>query len=228
MSFVYNSPIFSPKILNISEITPGNDTYSQMKTYIFELEQNLQNQQIEISKIKNQIINLEQEKFDLIQENEKKDIILKTLQSSNENLKSKNIQFQNKISELEKNNTSLNYNIIELIQKNKSLNSLNETIINSKNISSDLISVYNRLDEIEIIKNKLEFDNKQLINQIKELQKNYYNEINILNVIKNGEIQQLKKTIFNLNENLKQNPIKENYNNNNNSQIQSHIIIEKV
>ena len=156
MSFVYNSPIFSPKILNISEITPGNDTYSQMKTYIFELEQNLQNQQIEISKIKNQIINLEQEKFDLIQENEKKDIILKTLQSSNENLKSKNIQFQNKISELEKNNTSLNYNIIELIQKNKSLNSLNETIINSKNISSDLISVYNRLDEMEIIKNKLE------------------------------------------------------------------------
>ena len=55
MSFVYNSPIFSPKILNISEITPGNDTYSQMKTYIFELEQNLQNQQIEISKIKNHL-----------------------------------------------------------------------------------------------------------------------------------------------------------------------------
>ena len=48
MSFVYNSPIFSPQILNISEITPGNDTYTQMKTYIFELEQNLQNQQIEI------------------------------------------------------------------------------------------------------------------------------------------------------------------------------------
>ena len=56
MSF-YNSPIFSPNTLNISSITPKGDTFSQMKTYIFELEQSQKNQQMEINNLKNIISN---------------------------------------------------------------------------------------------------------------------------------------------------------------------------
>ncbi len=43
------------------------------------------------------------------------------------------------------------------------------------------------------MKNKLEFDNRKLNNKINDLQNEFDNEINLLNKIKNGEIQQLKK-----------------------------------
>ena len=75
----------------------------------------------------------------------------------------------------------------------------------SKNISSELASIYDRLDEVKIIKSKLEFDNKNLVNQINENQKQYNNDINILNKLKNMEIQQLNKTKMNLTNNINSN-----------------------
>ena len=232
MSF-YNSPIFSPNTLNISSITPKGDTFSQMKTYIFELEQNQNNQQMEINNLKNIISNLEQEKLFLTQENERKENTIKNLSTSNENLKLNSNQYQSRITELEKINASLNYNNIELTQKNKSLSLTNDSIMKSKNISSELLSIYDRLDEVEIIKSKLEFDNKNLVNQLNEIQKQYNNEVNMLNKLKNLEIQQLNKTILNLtnnlNSNIEKNRIEQQ--NINNSQIQnqnSHFIIEQV
>ena len=233
MSFLYNSPIFSPNPLNISSITPKGDTFSQMKTYIFELEQNQNNQQMEINNLKNIISNLEQEKLFLTQENERKENTIKNLSTSNENLKLNSNQYQSRITELEKINASLNYNNIELTQKNKSLSLTNDSIMKSKNISSELLSIYDRLDEVEIIKSKLEFDNKNLVNQLNEIQKQYNNEVNMLNKLKNMEIQQLNKTILNLtnnlNSNIEKNRIEQQ--NINNSQIQnqnSHFIIEQV
>ena len=233
MSFLYNSPIFSPNPLNISSITPKGDTFSQMKTYIFELEQNQNNQQMEINNLKNIISNLEQEKLFLTQENERKENTIKNLSTSNENLKLNSNQYQSRITELEKINASLNYNNIELTQKNKSLSLTNDSIMKSKNISSELLSIYDRLDEVEIIKSKLEFDNKNLVNQLNEIQKQYNNEVNMLNKLKNLEIQQLNKTILNLtnnlNSNIEKNRIEQQ--NINNSQIQnqnSHFIIEQV
>ena len=233
MSFLYNSPIFSPNPLNISSITPKGDTFSQMKTYIFELEQNQNNQQMEINNLKNIISNLEQEKLFLTQENERKENTIKNLSTSNENLKLNSNQYQSRITELEKINASLNYNNIELTQKNKSLSLTNDSIMKSKNISSELASIYDRLDKIKIIKSKLEFDNKNLVNQLNEIQKQYNNEVNMLNKLKNMEIQQLNKTILNLtnnlNSNIEKNRIEQQ--NNNNYQIQnqnSHFIIEQV
>ena len=197
MSFL-NSPFFSPNSLNFSSITPKSDTFSQMKNYINELEQNLKNQEIEITNLRNSISNLEQEKLFLAEENERKENTIKNLSSSNETLKLQTNEYHNRITELEKNNAALNYTNIELTQKNKSLTSTNNTILNSKNISQDLLSIYDRLDEVEIIKSKLEFDNKTLINKLNEIQNEYENEIRMITKIKNSEISQQNKTIQNL------------------------------
>ena len=234
MSFLYKSPNFSPNVLSITTNNLINNDINQMKNYIIELEQNIQNQQLDIINLKNCISNLEHEKLILNQKYEKQEITLTNLSAISENLKLKTNEYENKISELEKINTSLNYNNIELSQKNKSFSNINETIIKSKNISQDLLSVYEKLEEAEIIKNKLEFDNKKLINQLNDIQNNYSNEINLLNKIKNNEIEQLNKIILTLNNNLsanlEKNSFEENSKNdiNNNLNNNSQLLLEQV
>ena len=119
MSFLYKSPNFSPNVLSITTNNLINNDINQMKNYIIELEQYIQNQQLDIINLKNCISNLEHEKLILNQKYEKQEITLTNLSAISENLKLKTNEYENKISELEKINTSLNYNNIELSQKNK-------------------------------------------------------------------------------------------------------------
>ena len=232
MSFLYKSPIFSPNVLSITTNNSLNTDTNQIKNYIIELEQNIQNQQIEILNLKNVISNLKNEKLILNQEYEKQEVTIKNLSAITEDLKVKINEYENKISELEKVNTTLNYNNIELNQKNKSFSNINETIIQSKNISQDLLSVYDRLNEVEIMKNKLEFDNKKLINQLNDIQKNYSNEINLLKKIKNNEIEQLNKNLLtlsnNLNVKLERNLVEENSKNEINNNLNNNSYLEQI
>ena len=208
-----------------------NNGFEEMKNYILTLENKLKNQELENFNLKNIISQKEQEKLNYKQNIEKQENKIQELTSQLENYKFQLNKYQNKINEIENENRTLNYNIIELTQKNKSLLE-KESYINNKNeLSNQHLSISNRLDEIEIIKSKLEFDNTKLINKIKDLQYEYDNQITLLTKIKNGEIEKLEKVISSLHElinnNIQQNALKE-HNTINNQTNYSQILIEQI
>ena len=118
------SQIFPSVMENISQNNIQNsngDAFSEMKNYIFSLEKNLKDQEIDINNLKSTIMNLEQDKISLIQELDKKDSIINEISNSLENFKNQCKQNQNKINELESENRTLNYSNIKLTQRNNSL-----------------------------------------------------------------------------------------------------------
>ena len=230
------SPMVSVNTTNISQ-NYKDDSFSEMKNYLIILEKNLKDKEIEISNLQIKISNLEQNKLIQTKELEKQNSLLIELTNSLEKLKDQNKQFQNKINELESDNRNLTYSNIELNQKNKSLNTIKESIKNNNNnniiSNSQFIELSNKLDEMEIIKKQLEFENTKLINRLNQLEIEYNEEIKLINKIKNSETQQLQKTISSLekelNENIKKNTsieksklLKEE------NQFSSHFIIEQI
>jgi chromosome segregation ATPase len=189
-----------------------NNGFEEMKNYILTLENKLKNQELENFNLKNIISQKEQEKLNYKQNIEKQENKIQELTSQLENYKFQLNKYQNKINEIENENRTLNYNVIELTQKNKSLLEKESNINNKNEVSNQHLSISNRLDEIEIIKSKLEFDNTKLINKIKDLQYEYDNQITLLTKIKNGEIEKLEKVISSLHElinnNIQQNALK--------------------
>ena len=227
------SPITGNSPINISLNLPIEDNqFSEIKNYILDLEKKTKNQEFEINNLKNTISTQEQEKLKYKSDLDKKESIIQELQTQIENYKNQSNQYENKINELENENKKINYSIIELTQKNKILSS-NEN--NDKNqIPNQYLTLSDRLDEIEIIKHKLEFDNTKLINKINELLLQHDNEIKLLTKIKNGEINQLEKIISSLHEIINNNNIQNNILNENNqisnknSSQCTQIIIEQI
>ena len=204
------------------------DSFEQMKLYIKNLEQMISNQQNEIESLKKANILLEKEKIRANSNLSLKENTIRDISAILDNLKYKNEQFESKISELERQNTELNYINAELSQKNKVLmNSQFYQNNNSQNINSHISSLTDQLNEMSVIKNKLEFDNKNLQNKIFEIQNQYENEIKNLTKMKNLEIIQRDKVISELQNGL--NSINNNENqetqNNNNSIQYSQMIM---
>ena len=228
-----SSQIFKTPI--IQEQKYNEENYSEMKLYIQKVESALNNFKLENENLKQTISNLEKEKLNLSSNLEQKDISLSELTQIFENLKRKENESEIKISELEKKNEELNYKILELTQKNKSLLSTNETLIQNPNFSNDkkqLLELTEKLDETEISKQKIEFEKKMLENKINDLQNQHENEIKLLSKLKNGEIQQLQKTISSLTNDINNNMKKISFLNENNNNLNngkySQIVIEQV
>jgi chromosome segregation ATPase len=73
---------------------------------------------------------------------------------------------------------------------------------NNKNTTDQLIKFSNQLENISIIKSRLEHDNKILVNKINYIQLEHENERNMLKKIHNSEIEKKNKIIINLQEEL--------------------------
>ena len=203
------SPITGNNTINKSLNFPiDNNQFSEIKNYILDLEKNLKNQEFEINNLKNTILTQEQEKLKYKYDLEKKESIIQELQTQIENYKNQSNQYQEKINELDNENNKINYTIIELTQKNQTLSSNGNN--NNNQIPNQYLTLSDRLDEVEIIKHKLEFDNTKLNNKINELLIQHDNEIKLLTKLKNGEINQLEKIIFSLHGIINNNNIKKN------------------
>lgn len=234
-SQVYNSPILQAQNF-IENNYPQDENFPDMKIYIQNYEEKLNNIQNENDILKNNISNLEKEKLTLLTNLEQKDISLSELTQIIENLKRNENEDKNKIQELEEKNKELNYQIIQIGQKNKSLNATLQTFFQSPNSNlqqntvSQILQLKNKLDEVEISKQKIEFENRLLNDKINEIQNKFENEIKLKTDLKNREILGLQKTISSLNNNLNANMRKNSYeiNKNNNNINNNPILIEQL
>ena len=232
---VYNSPILQAQNF-IENNYPQDENFPDMKIYIQNYEEKLNNIQNENDTLKNNISNLEKEKLTLLTNLEQKDISLSELTQIIENLKRNENEDKNKIQELEEKNKELNYQIIQISQKNKSLNATLQTFFQSPNSNlqqntvSKILQLKNKLDEVEISKQKIEFENRLLNDKINEIQNKFENEIKLKTDLKNREILGLQKTISSLNNNLNANMRKNSYeiNKNNNNINNNPILIEQL
>ena len=236
-SQIYNSP--SLQVQNFIESNyPQEDNFPDMKLYIQNYEEKLNNIQNENDILKNNISNLEKEKLTLLTNLEQKDISLSELTQIIENLKRNENEDKNKIQELEEKNKELNYQIIQISQKNKSLNATLQTFFQSPNSNlqqntvSQILQLKNKLDEVEISKQKVEFENRFLNDKINEIQSKFENEMKLTKDLKNREILGLQKRISSLNNNINANMRKNSYEinkNNNNYNINNNpILIEQL
>ena len=199
-SQIYNSP--SLQVQNFIESNyPQEDNFPDMKLYIQNYEEKLNNIQNENDSLKNTISNLEKEKLTLLSDLEQKDISLNELSQILENFKRNENEDKSKIQELEEKNKELNYQIIQISQKNKSLNATLQTFFQSPNSNlqqntvSQILQLKNKLDEVEISKQKVEFENRFLNDKINEIQSKFENEMKLTKDLKNREVLGLQKRI---------------------------------
>lgn len=181
----------------------NQNNFSKMKINIENIDSLLNKLQLENKKLKKSNLDLEKEIINLSNNIKEKDSTLSELTQILESLKIKEKENESKILELENENKELNYKILELNQKNKSFSEIinKNDLLKDKNYT-ELIQLNEKLEQIEIIKQKIEFDNKILKTKINDIQNQNENEIKLINKLKNGEISQLKKTILSLNEEL--------------------------
>ena len=190
-----------------------------IKSYIKNLEEQIKYYKLENEKLINFKNYIEKEKLELNESLELKEITINQQLSLLDNLKKKNDNYEIRIIELEKINQELNYICIELSEKNKTLienqkNSVSNS--NNKNTTDQLIKFSNQLENLSIIKSRLEHDNKILVNKINYIQLEHENERNMLKKIHSAEIKKKNKIILNLQEEVSQlnNLNKENNSNN--------------
>ena len=203
-----NSPFRYLKTNLITESnTSKNDDFLEMKNQILSLEQNNKILQTENERLLNLNHTLQKEKIELNTLNDTKENTIREQKIILDNLKLKNEKYENRIIDLETKNSDLNYEIIELNQKNKTLIE-NQTIllesVNQKELTEKLINLSQQLDNLAIIKSRLEHDNKILINKINSLQSQHENDINLIKTIHNSEITKQNKVITNLQNGLSQ------------------------
>jgi len=181
----------------------NQNNFSKMKINIENIDSLLNKLQLENKKLKKSNLDLEKEIINLSNNIKEKDSTLSELTQILESLKIKEKENESKILELENENKELNYKILELNQKNKSFSEIinKNDLLKDKNYT-ELIQLNEKLEQIEIIKQKIEFDNKILKTKINDIQNQNENEIKLISKLKNGEISQLKKTILSLNEEL--------------------------
>ena len=214
-----NSPFHYLKTNLITESNSSkNDDFLEMKNQILSLEQNNKILQTENERLLNSNHILQKERIELNSLNDTKENTIREQIIILDNLKLKNEKYENRIIDLEKINSDLNYQIIELNQKNKTLienqNILLESV-NQKDLAEKLINFSQQLENIAIIKSRLEHDNKILINKINSLQLEHENEINMIKTIHNSDITKKNKVITNLQNGLSQLKLNTNDINNN-------------
>ena len=191
-----------------SEIKNEDETFLQMKSYIKNLEQVISKQQNEIKLLKMSNSNYEKDKI--------KNTSLLNLKENNlrdttlilENLKFKNKILESKNSELEKENVEINDFNAELKQKNRIL--MNSQFY-GQNKNSQYINLINELNEVSVIKSKLEFEIKNLQNKINEITIQYENEIKLITKMKNEEIIEKNKIISEFEKELNSLNLKNNF-----------------
>ena len=160
-----------------SEIKNEDETFLQMKSYMKNLEQIITKQQNEIALLKMSNSNYEKDKIKNTSLLNLKDNIIRDTKLILENLKYKNKLLESKNSQLEKDNLEINDFNAELKQKNKIL--MNSQFYN-QNKNSQYINLINELNEVSVIKSKLEFEIKNLQNKINEITIQYENEIKLI------------------------------------------------
>ena len=197
-----NSPYLVEKSNLITESNfSRNDNLIEIKNQLINLEEKNKNLQTENERLMNLNHILQKERIELNSINESKNNTIKEQILLLNNLKTKNEKLENQLLAYEKLNSDLNYAIIELNQKNKTLIS-NQNILlsstNQKENGNKLINLTQQLDSLSIIKSRLEYDNKILLNKINQLQINHENEINMMKTIQNSEISKQNKIITNL------------------------------
>ena len=187
-----NSPYLVEKSNLITESNfSRNDNLVEIKNQLINLEEKNKILQTENERLMNLNHILQKERIELNSINESKNNTIKEQILLLNNLKTKNEKLENQLLAYEKLNSDLNYAIIELNQKNKTLIS-NQNILlsstNQKENGNKLINLTQQLDSLSIIKSRLEYDNKILLNKINQLQINHENEINLMKTIQNSEI----------------------------------------
>jgi DNA repair exonuclease SbcCD ATPase subunit len=203
-----NSPFRFENSNSYTEPNYGKiDNFFEMKNRILNLEQNNNFFKSENERLSNLNHSLQKERIELKSLNDSKENTIREQIAILDNLKNKNEKLENRILDLEKINSDLNYSTIELNQKNKTLIE-NQNIllasINQKDLTDKLINLSNQLDNLAIIKSRLEYDNKILANKLNSLQLENENEVNMLKTIHNSEIAKKNKIISNLQNGLTQ------------------------
>ena len=203
-----NSPFRFENSNSYTEPNYGKiDNFFDMKNRILNLEQNNNFFKSENERLSNLNHSLQKERIELKSLNDSKENTIRDQIAILDNLKNKNEKLENRILDLEKINSDLNYSTIELNQKNKTLIE-NQNIllasINQKDLTDKLINLSNQLDNLAIIKSRLEYDNKILANKLNSLQLEHENEVNMLKTIHNSEIAKKNKIISNLQNGLTQ------------------------
>ena len=191
-----------------SEIKNEDETFLQMKSYMKNLEQIITKQQNEIALLKMSNSNYEKDKIKNTSLLNLKDNIIRDTKLILENLKYKNKLLESKNSQLEKDNLEINDFNAELKQKNKIL--MNSQFYN-QNKNSQYINLINELNEVSVIKSKLEFEIKNLQNKINEITIQYENEIKLITKTKNEEIIEKNKIISEFEKELNSIHLKNNF-----------------
>ena len=182
--------------------TEPDGNFVKMKEYIISLENALHEKESEIDSINKKLYLIENEKISLITNINSKEKEVNQISNELTNYKTQLEISKRKQEELTKQNEELNTKMIELTQKNKTLEENIKLFDNSteKDYMIQIAKLSNKVDELEISKSKLTFDKITLNNKINELISQNETEMKLFTFYKNNEIEQYKKTIASLNE----------------------------